>query len=216
MTDDPIHEYHGDEIDVRWDKRLCIHIGECVDADNTLFEPGREPWCVPNAVSKAEVRAVCERCPSGALSYSDKDGTAEQPAAENSAQVVYNGPLYLTGDLAIEGAPEDMPGLRYRAALCRCGASKNKPFCDNSHVEAGFQDYGAVGQTGPGLEATGGALTIRPMPDGPLKVEGNLTLRAGSGRVAWQGTKTALCRCGASKNKPFCDGSHREAGFKSD
>jgi CDGSH-type Zn-finger protein/uncharacterized Fe-S cluster protein YjdI len=216
MTDKSLYDYPGDEIDVRWDKRLCIHIGECVDADNPLFEVGRDPWCVPNEVSKAEVRAVCERCPSGALSYTDKTGTPEQPAAENSAQVVYNGPLYVTGELEIEGAPEDMPGLRYRAALCRCGASKNKPFCDNSHIEAGFQDYGAVGQTGPGLEATGGQLKIRPMPDGPLKVEGNLALRAASGRLAWQGAKTALCRCGASKNKPFCDGSHREVGFKSD
>ena len=56
---------------------------------------------------------------------------------------------------------------------------------------------------------------IKPLIDGPLLMQGNLTIRAGSGRVAWEGTKAALCRCGASKNKPFCDGSHKEAGFKS-
>jgi CDGSH-type Zn-finger protein/uncharacterized Fe-S cluster protein YjdI len=220
MSDTMIHSFPGDEIDVHWDKRLCIHIGECVQADDSLFDNEREPWCVPNEVSKAEVREVCERCPSGALSYVDKDGTPEQPAPENTGQVVYNGPLYLTGDLDIEGAPEDMPGVRFRAALCRCGASKNKPFCDNSHIEAGFEDFGAIGQRGPGLdpgaEASGGALKIKAIPDGPLKVEGPLTLKAASGRIAWQGTKTALCRCGASKNKPFCDASHRAIGFKSD
>ncbi|MEA1048845.1 CDGSH iron-sulfur domain-containing protein [Lamprobacter modestohalophilus] len=216
MSENKIHAFEGNEIDVHWDQRLCIHVGECTHADNSLFEGGREPWCIPDEVAKAEVREVCERCPSGALSYVDKDGTAEQPAAENTGQVVYNGPLYLTGELEIEGAPEDMPGVRFRAALCRCGASKNKPFCDNSHIEAGFEDFGAIGKTGPGLEATGGPLKIKAIPDGPLKVEGNLTLRAASGRIAWQGTKTALCRCGASKNKPFCDASHREAGFKSD
>ena len=175
--------------------------------------------CVSRSRACAEPdgrRGLLERCPSGALSYTDKAGTPEQPAAENTAQVVYNGPLYLSGELEIEGAPEDMPAVRFRAALCRCGASKNKPFCDNSHVAAGFTDYGAVGKTGPGLETTGGPLKVRPMPDGPLKVEGNLTLRAASGRIAWQGTKTVLCRCGLSKNKPFCDGAHREAGFKSD
>jgi len=216
MSDKNIYDYPGDEIEVRWNKRLCIHISECVDADNALFEVGRDPWCRPDAVSKAEVRDVCERCPSGALSYTDKAGTPEQAAAENTAQVVYNGPLYVSGELEIDGAPEDMPGVRYRAALCRCGASKNKPFCDNSHIEVGFQDYGAVGQSGPGSDARGGPLKVRPMPDGPLKVEGNFSIRAASGRNAWEGSKTALCRCGASKNKPFCDGSHREAGFKSD
>jgi len=176
MSETKIHAFQGNEIDVHWDQRLCIHIGECGQADNSLFEGGREPWCVPDELSKAEVREVCERCPSGALSYVDKAGTPEQPAAENSGQVVYNGPLYLTGELEIEGAPEDMPGLRFRAALCRCGASKNKPFCDNSHIEAGFEDFGAIGKSGPGLEATGGPLKIKAIPDGPLKIEGNLTL----------------------------------------
>ncbi|MGD9410185.1 MAG: CDGSH iron-sulfur domain-containing protein, partial [Thiohalocapsa sp.] len=51
------------------------------------------------------------------------------------------------------------------------------------------------------------------IPNGPLMLEGNLSIRAASGRVAWQGEKAFLCRCGASKNKPFCDGSHKDAGF---
>jgi len=53
--------------------------------------------------------------------------------------VTYNGPLFARGELAIEGAPDDMPAVRFRAALCRCGQSKNKPFCDGSHKAAGFQ-----------------------------------------------------------------------------
>lgn len=53
-------------------------------------------------------------------------------------------------------------------------------------------------------------------PNGPLLLEGNLTIIAASGRAAWQGTKCALCRCGASKNKPFCDGAHKAAGFEAD
>ena len=52
---------------------------------------------------------------------------------------MYNGPLYVRGDLDIDGAESDMKGVRFRAALCRCGQSKNKPFCDNSHEEAGFK-----------------------------------------------------------------------------
>ncbi|MGD2020929.1 MAG: CDGSH iron-sulfur domain-containing protein, partial [Thiohalocapsa sp.] len=201
------------EIDVYWDERLCIHIGECGTAANSLFVGGRKPWCVPDEVTKAEVRDVCERCPSGALSYTDKAGEPEHAPAENTVSVVYNGPLYLTGELDIEDAADDMTGARFRAALCRCGASGNKPFCDNSHLQAGFEDYGAVGETGPGLTAQGGPLKVKRIPNGPLMLEGNLSIRAASGRVAWQGEKAFLCRCGASKNKPFCDGSHKDAGF---
>jgi CDGSH-type Zn-finger protein/uncharacterized Fe-S cluster protein YjdI len=214
MSDKQIHDFPGSEIDVHWDGRLCIHVGECGYAANSLFDGERDPWCVPDEVSTEEVREVCERCPSGALTYTDKSGESEQAPAENTATVVYNGPLYLTGDLDIADAAEDMAGTRFRAALCRCGASGNKPFCDNSHLKAGFQDFGAVGEKGTGLTAKGGPVTVKRIPNGPLMVEGTLSIRAGSGRVAWEGEKAFLCRCGASKNKPFCDGSHKDAGFQ--
>lgn len=214
MSNEGIADFSGEAIDVRWDGRLCIHIAECGNAKGDLFVAGREPWCVPDACSPGEVREIVERCPSGALSYRDRDGAPERPAAENSVAVTYNGPLFFKGDLVIEGAPADMPGVRFRAALCRCGQSANKPFCDNSHLAAGFEDFGSVGERGPGIAASGGPLVVKPLPDGPLLVKGNLTIHAGSGRVAWQGTEAALCRCGASKDKPFCDGSHRFNGFK--
>jgi len=215
MSDEQVFEFPGDEIDVQWDGRLCIHIGECGSAAGELFVGGREPWCIPDTCTKAEVREIIERCPSGALTYRDKSGGPEVAPAENTVTVANNGPLYAHGELAIEGAPEEMPGLQYRAALCRCGASANKPYCDNSHVRVGFEDAGAVGERGTALHALGGPLAIKPVADGPLLVSGNLSIRAASGRLAWEGTETALCRCGASQNKPFCDGSHRAAGFKS-
>ena len=214
-VEQPIVVFSGTEIDVQWDGRLCIHIGECGNAAGDLFVGGREPWCLPDSCTREEVRDIVERCPSGALSYRDHDGSPEVAPAENTVTVAYQGPLYAHGDLHIEGAPEDLPGVRYRAALCRCGASANKPFCDNTHISAGFQDFGSVGERGTPLEALGGPLEVRPLPDGPLLVTGNLSIRAASGRLAWEGTETALCRCGASQNKPFCDGAHRQVGFKS-
>lgn len=215
MSETKVLKYPGKAIDVHWDSRLCIHIGECGTAKGDLFVGGREPWCIPDLSDPGEVREICERCPSGALSYADKQGGPETPAAENTVMVAYRGPLYVTGDLRIQGAPEDMPGVRCRAALCRCGASKNKPFCDNSHLESGFDDSGAVGEKRTGLAAVGGPLDVRPRTNGPLLFYGNLTLRAATGRIAWQGTEVALCRCGCSKNKPFCDGSHKRVGFTS-
>lgn len=217
MSDKQVKQllYPGSEIDVQWDSRLCIHISECGNAKGELFVMGRDPWCNPDISSKEDVREIVGRCPTGALSYVDKRGNPEEPAAENNIAVSCNGPLFISGDLNLEGAPQDMPGVQFRVALCRCGESANKPFCDNSHQKAGFSDYGSVGETAPGSNKKGGKLNIKPLPDGPLLVKGNMTIRAGSGRIAWQGSDAALCRCGASKNKPFCDGSHKKAGFKS-
>ena len=216
MSEQEKHSYTGDQAEVQWDGRLCIHYGECGRASGELFVGGRQPWCKPDLSNGEEIRDVLLRCPTGALTATFADGSVVEPAVEeNQITVTQNGPLYLSGALDIEDAPDDMPGTRFRAALCRCGASRNKPFCDNSHIAAGFSDSGAVGETGPGHSAEAGGLTIKPLPDGPVLVNGNMTLYASSGRLAWKGEKAALCRCGESKNKPFCDGSHKQSGFKS-
>lgn len=215
MSDKEIYIFPGEKLDVSWDGRLCIHVAECGQAKGDLFVSGRQPWCQPDLVSVNDAKEVVERCPSGALAFQVKDESEPETAdTENTILVVYNGPYYVRGDLDIEGAKDEMPGVKYRAALCRCGLSKNKPFCDNSHEAGKFQDYGAVGEQGEGLAESGGKLSVSLMPDGPLIISGNFTIIAGSGRKAWQGTNAALCRCGASANKPFCDGSHTAAGFK--
>jgi CDGSH-type Zn-finger protein/uncharacterized Fe-S cluster protein YjdI len=208
--------YPGESIDVQWNGHLCIHIGECGRAKGELFTGGRKPWCQPDLASDEEVEDVVKRCPTGALTYQYKDDSKrEEASSRNTVHVAYNGPLYFKGDLAIDADTSDAPGLAFRAALCRCGQSKNKPFCDNSHEAAGFKDSGAVGDRGSKLENPGGKLLVKPLTDGPLLVKGNLTVTSGSGRVAWQGKQLAMCRCGASGNKPFCDGQHAEIGFKS-
>lgn len=210
-------EYAGDRATVRWDGQLCIHIGECGRAAGELFINGRKPWCDPDQAPDDEVIDVVRRCPTGALSVEFADGTNPETAAdENTVHVAYNGPLFVRGKLEIQGAPEDAAGLRYRAALCRCGKSGNKPYCDNSHEKAAFRDSGAVGETGAGAEESGGPLTITPSKNGPLLAAGQLKIFNGSGRLAWQGSKTALCRCGGSNNKPFCDGQHKKNGFRDD
>jgi CDGSH-type Zn-finger protein/uncharacterized Fe-S cluster protein YjdI len=212
-----VHTFSGAEVDVTWDSRLCIHVGECGRAEGDLFVGGRKPWCQPDLVSADEVAQVVERCPTGALAHTRKDGgPAEAAPARNTVTVANNGPLYVTGDLRVAGAADDMPGTRTRVALCRCGQSANKPFCDGRHEKVGFVDRGAIGSVGKGVEADGGVLEIKRAKNGPLLLSGNVEIRAGSGRVAWRGTKAALCRCGQSGNKPFCDGSHVGAGFEAE
>jgi CDGSH-type Zn-finger protein/uncharacterized Fe-S cluster protein YjdI len=216
MSEKDTFEYPGAAASVSWNGKLCIHIGECGRASGDLFVGGRKPWCQPDMSSNDEVVDVVLRCPTGALSVEFSDGSyKETPVESNTVHVAYNGPLFINGDLDIEGAPEDVPGLNFRAALCRCGQSKNKPYCDNSHEDAGFKDYGAVGKSSSAHDDVGGPLAVKLAEDGPLLVKGNMKIVASSGREAWQGKQAALCRCGASNNKPFCDGEHKKIGFKS-
>ncbi|MGF1468414.1 MAG: CDGSH iron-sulfur domain-containing protein [Sandaracinaceae bacterium] len=207
-----VSTYEGQALTIVYDRRLCIHAAECGRGSKKLFDATKDPWCDPDAVPVDKAAEIVSRCPTGALKATRKDGQApESTPEENVLLVSPNGPLYVRGDLRIElrGAR----GVATRAALCRCGASAQKPFCDGSHERSGFQDGGPVGQRGKPLAERGGPLAVEPQTDGPLRVAGNLTIRAGNGRVAWEGTEAWLCRCGASKNRPFCDGSHKKVGF---
>lgn len=211
MGKERVSTWNNDTATVTWDEDLCIHVGECTRAKGALFEMGRKPWCALDGVADEHVREVIARCPTGSLAVRFADPAMNETApAENIVTVADSGPLYFRGELAIDGAPARAPGLSHRAALCRCGLSRNKPYCDNSHAQGDFHDHGAVGDVGKPLEERGGTLSIEVKKNGPLRISGNLTIVAGSGRVAWQGTATALCRCGHSANKPFCDGSHRK------
>ena len=106
-----------------------------------------------------------------------------------------------------------------RATLCRCGASQRKPWCDGSHTAAGFTASGEppVG-TFDAVARRNGRITITPLRNGPLLVEGSLELCTGTGKTfaklgAPNVGEAKLCRCGQSRGKPFCDGSHVAAGF---
>ena len=121
------------------------------------------------------------------------------------------GPYAFRARLEINGAPAG-----FRATLCRCGASQNKPYCDGSHHGVGFSATGEPpsGKTDP-LPVRDGTLAIDPQTDGPLRVRGNLEILSGTGRAVARVTSAYLCRCGGSANKPFCDGTHVKIGFRS-
>jgi CDGSH-type Zn-finger protein len=122
-----------------------------------------------------------------------------------------SGPYAVRGDLLLDGVP-----IGFRATLCRCGASKNKPYCDGSHHEVQFAASGEPASRDTGMLAVrDGALAVDPQTDGPLRVQGNLEIVSGTGRVVSRVQTARLCRCGASDSKPFCDGSHVRIGFRS-
>src|SRR5207253_9288847 len=123
-----------------------------------------------------------------------------------------NGPLYVRGSVEVRAADGTLVARDVRVALCRCGASGNKPFCDNRHRVAGFVDAGDVFEGGvkPG-PAEDGPLRITLETNGPYRLEGSFEVVSLDGRVRLTGGQAALCRCGKSRNKPFCDGTHASA-----
>ncbi len=210
---------HGKDVTVHFEARRCIHSRFCVLGQPGVFRantPGE--WIFPDAASAENLALVAQECPSGAITYIRNDGAPDEPLPQvNVLRIRENGPLAVVADLLIEGQSEPRDRQRIRATLCRCGASKRKPFCDGSHTEAKFVASGepASKESQP-LAVRGGVLTVAPQKDGPLQVEGNLEICSGTGRTIERVRKTWLCRCGNSQNKPFCDGTHRKLGFTAD
>lgn len=133
----------------------------------------------------------------------------------NRISLTADGPLHCTGEIDVATPDAKVLDSGQEFWFCRCGASRDKPFCDGSHRPAGFKDTGKplVGELATLSE---GPLTIALRIDGPPKPRGPLEIIDVDGVTVWRGSDTALCRCGASKTKPFCDGTHRQVGFKSD
>jgi uncharacterized Fe-S cluster protein YjdI/CDGSH-type Zn-finger protein len=134
--------YRGRDIEVSFDLDVCIHVGECLRGERSVFQLHRRPWVLPDEASADVVAQVVELCPSGALQYRRLDGHAEEAVDETTTVVpVKNGPLLVRGRIEVtreDGTVETLP----RATLCRCGHSEHKPFCDNTHIKTGFRAPG--------------------------------------------------------------------------
>jgi CDGSH-type Zn-finger protein len=170
-------------------------------------------WIYPDRASTADVAELAHNCPSGAIRYETKDGSPNESAPlVNRVRVRENGPLAFHASIDIPGTE-----LRYRATLCRCGASSQKPFCDGSHVASQFHATGEpMAQTSEALPKRDGTLKIDLIKNGPLHVTGALEILTGTGHTVVRTEDTWLCRCGHSANKPYCDGSHSKKGFIAD
>jgi CDGSH-type Zn-finger protein/uncharacterized Fe-S cluster protein YjdI len=208
-----IERVEGQQLTLLYEGKKCIHSRFCVTWGPRVFLANVEgPWIHPDAMDAEAVTELAHVCPSGAIRYERKDGRPNEAAPPvNLIAIREAGPYAVRADLVLDGE-----SAGYRATLCRCGASKNKPFCDGSHKEIGFAASGEppTGQADM-LAVRDGALGIDPQTDGPLQVRGNLEITSGTGRVVARVTQARLCRCGGSQNKPFCDGTHARIGFRS-
>jgi uncharacterized Fe-S cluster protein YjdI len=136
-----VRYYEGHGIVVHWEPSLCIHMANCVGHLREVFVPNARPWVQVDAATADEIAETIRTCPTGALRYERTDGASqEQPDDPMTVQPRPNGPLFMRGDIRVVDAIGGELRRTPRAAFCRCGASENKPFCDNSHLRIGFLD----------------------------------------------------------------------------
>ena len=132
-------EYSNGEVTIVWKPALCEHSEKCWRGLPEVFRYKQRPWVDPEGADTATIKTQIDKCPSGALTWymNDEGPKAEVTAEAVEIEVVENGPLRLSGKMKIHYKGETFE--KDRASLCRCGASKNKPYCDGTHKTIGFE-----------------------------------------------------------------------------
>ena len=132
--------YKGRQITIHDNRGICAHAGVCTDNLKSVFRMGKEPWIDPDGASVEEIIATIAKCPSGALSYSI--GGVEHRDQERAPMVTVmnDGPYAITGGVELLNVAFAEGSSHEHYTLCRCGGSKNKPFCDGTHWSLNFRD----------------------------------------------------------------------------
>jgi len=133
-------DYVGAGITIHDNRGICAHAGRCTDGLAAVWRMKQEPWIDPNGASAAEIIATIKTCPSGALSYS-VDGVEHRDQDRDPAIfVAKHGPYVVTGGAELADTVGGEGASTEHRTLCRCGGSKNKPFCDGTHWHIKFRD----------------------------------------------------------------------------
>lgn len=195
-----------------FDAEKCIHSRNCVLNRPDVFVPNVEgEWIHPERANSDELHALSENCPSGAIRFEETGKEGKLPLV-NTLHIRENGPYALKATIKMDAEENAI-----RLTLCRCGASKNKPYCDGSHAEVPFIATGEVEvNESEALTNRNGVVIVTPLKDGPIQMDGNIEICAGTGHTVNRVKQAHLCRCGHSKNKPYCDGAHKSFGFTSE
>ena len=137
---DKMDTYEGKNITIHDNRGVCSHRGHCTDNAPKVFRMGVEPWIDPDAQDAEETEKVIKTCPSGALSYT-KDGLLSKDwDNEDGIIVSKDGPYDVQGYVELEDPDGSTPESKEHYTLCRCGHSKNKPFCSGQHWYVKFED----------------------------------------------------------------------------
>ena len=137
---DRLDDYVGKDITIHDNRGVCAHSGHCTDNSPAVFRMGQEPWIDPNADDADRTATTVTMCPSGALNYA-KDGIPHKDQSrEPGIEVTKDGPYRVVGGIGLNDPAGSQPECGEHYTLCRCGGSKNKPFCCGEHWHIRFKD----------------------------------------------------------------------------
>lgn len=136
--------YKGDGFAVVWKPGTCIHSTLCWKNLRNVFDPFKRPWITLENGTKEEIKERVMACPSGALVWQEESAETEAPAPVPAVEQAYveirpDGPLLVKGEVLLIHPDGKREFCQQPTALCRCGGSANKPFCDGSHRKIGFK-----------------------------------------------------------------------------
>lgn len=134
-------KYSNGEVTVVWQPSKCIHSAICFKNLPTVFDPKKRTWINLEHEETKNIVEQVKACPSGALSYfmNDENNQESQVLENTVVEVLANGPLLIYGNLKVKDKDGNETLKSQTTAFCRCGASKNKPYCDGSHVKIAFE-----------------------------------------------------------------------------
>ncbi|MBK5132881.1 CDGSH iron-sulfur domain-containing protein [Candidatus Bathyarchaeota archaeon] len=137
---DRLDDYVGQGITIYDNRGVCSHIGYCTDNLPSVFRMGQEPWIDPEGAFVDEIIKVINMCPSGALSYSIHGVKHDSLERKLCVSLRRDGPYHIVGGINLSDYNKSKPESKEHYTLCRCGGSKNKPFCDGTHWYIKFKD----------------------------------------------------------------------------
>ena len=137
-----IQQYDGLEISVTFNRSICSGAARCVEEYGHIYDSSSSTnWIFPNSGTIEEIIKSVHNCPTGALSYKINDKRVFEEYGKVSLQIVEKGPLNVKGCVDLGSVKFSKYANKQKFALCRCGASKNKPFCDYSHASLEGEEY---------------------------------------------------------------------------
>ncbi len=137
---DRLDRYEGKDIAVVDNRGTCCHFGQCTEQLPAVFHHDGEPFVTADAAESEAIEQIVRRCPSGALGFERNGAVYEGEQREAEVFVSGNASYYVRGGIELQGERMNRGASREHYALCRCGRSKNKPFCDGTHWYVGFRD----------------------------------------------------------------------------
>ncbi len=141
-------KYTNGEVTIVWKPARCIHSKKCFNGLPAVFDPSKRPWIDAGGSDTDHIIEQVKQCPSKALSFfMNSEGerseaersVGEKADTETVVEAKPNGPLFVYGDISIKKENGTIEKRTDVTAFCRCGNSRNKPFCDGSHLKAEFK-----------------------------------------------------------------------------